>query len=62
MSFFSEFGRVTRSGFNRVIEARERQVRRYVHGELLKLDDKNLAELGYSRKELQRNFTDAAPF
>lgn len=62
MSFFSDIGRVTRSGFNRMVEARERQVRRFVNGELLKLDDRNLADLGYSRKELMRDYTDASPF
>jgi hypothetical protein len=44
-----------RSAFNRVVEARERQVARYVNGALLNLDDETLKGLGTSREELRRN-------
>ena len=39
MSFFGDVRRVTRTGFDRVISARERQARRYVNSALLNLDD-----------------------
>ena len=54
MSFFGEFRRATRAGFNRVIEARERQARRYVNGVLLSMDDETLARAGVDRKGLER--------
>lgn len=40
--------------FNRIIEARERQARRYVNGALLRLDDQSLEALGKSREQLRR--------
>lgn len=43
-----------RNAFNRMVEARERQVARYVNGALLNLDDKTLQNLGTSREELRR--------
>ncbi|CDZ59800.1 Hypothetical protein NGAL_HAMBI2605_06920 [Neorhizobium galegae bv. orientalis] len=43
-----------RNAFNRVVEARERQVARYVNGALLSLDDETLKGLGTSREELRR--------
>ncbi|CAN7370404.1 MULTISPECIES: hypothetical protein [Neorhizobium] len=43
-----------RNAFNRVVEARERQVARYVNGALLNLDDETLKGLGTSREELRR--------
>jgi len=62
MSIFADFGRATRKGYNRVIEARERQAKRYVHGALLNLDDKTLNELGYNRSDLERDHVVALPF
>lgn len=54
MSFFGEIRRVTRTGFDRMVTARERQARRYVNSALLHLDDDMLARAGYSRKELEK--------
>lgn len=42
------------NAFNRIVEARERQARRYVNGALLRLDDQSLASLGKSRDQLRR--------
>lgn len=42
------------NAFNRIIEARERQARRYVNGALLRLDDQTLETLGKSREQLRR--------
>ena len=42
-----------RNAFNRVVEARERQVSRYVQGALLNLDDQSLKALGTSRDEVR---------
>jgi len=52
MSFFENLGR-------KMVDARERQVRRYVNSSLLSLDDKTLKKAGYDRKTLRRN---SAPF
>lgn len=46
-----------RNAFQRVIEARERQARRYVNGALMGLDDKTLESLGVTREELRRKGT-----
>ncbi|MBW6422698.1 hypothetical protein KX729_14670 [Rhizobium sp. XQZ8] len=43
-----------RNAFNRMVEARERQVARYVNGALLNLDDETLKGLGTNREELRR--------
>jgi hypothetical protein len=43
-----------RNAFNRMVEARERQVARYVNGALLNLDEETLKGLGTSREELRR--------
>jgi len=43
-----------RNAFNRIVEARERQVARYVNGALLNLDEETLKGLGTSREELRR--------
>jgi hypothetical protein len=45
---------IFRNAFNRMIEARERQVSRYVNGAMLSLDDTTLKSLGTSREELRR--------
>ncbi len=37
------------------MDARQRQVRRYVNGALLMLDDETLRAHGYTREELRRN-------
>ena len=46
--------RFFQSAIERLVSARERQVRRYVNGTLLGLDDAQLAELGRSREEIRR--------
>lgn len=43
-----------RNAMNRVVEARQRQVSRYVNGAMLGLDDATLNSLGTTREELQR--------
>ncbi|KQQ36820.1 MULTISPECIES: hypothetical protein [Rhizobium/Agrobacterium group] len=43
-----------RNAMNRVVEARQRQVSRYVNGAMLGLDDATLKSLGTTREELQR--------
>jgi hypothetical protein len=43
---------IFRNAFNRVVEARERQVRRYVNGALLSFDDETLKALGHRRADL----------
>ncbi len=43
-----------RRAFDRMVEAREKQARRYVNGYLLSLDDATLAAHGYDRSELER--------
>jgi hypothetical protein len=43
-----------RNAFNRMVEARERQMTRYVNGALLSLDEQTLKNLGTSREELRR--------
>lgn len=43
-----------RNAFTRMVEARERQVARYVNGALLNLDDETLKSLGTNREELRR--------
>ena len=43
-----------RNAISNVIAARQRQAERYVTGALLRLDDKTLAEHGYSRAELSK--------
>jgi len=42
-----------RRAFDRIIEARAAQARRYVNGYLLSLDDATLAAHGYDRDELK---------
>lgn len=42
-----------RNAFNRVVEARERQVSRYVQGAILNLDDASLKALGTTRVEMR---------
>ncbi|MCB1464123.1 MAG: hypothetical protein KDJ90_17290 [Nitratireductor sp.] len=54
MSFFGEVRRATRTGFDRMISARERQARRYVNSALLHLDDATLARAGYNRKDIEK--------
>ncbi len=53
---------LVRRAFARLISARERQVRRYVNGYLLSLDDATLAAHGYDRNELSREGSAVAPF
>lgn len=62
MSFFGGIRRATRTGFDRVIDAREAQARRYVNASLLLQDDETLARVGLKRSELERNATPIALF
>lgn len=62
MSFFSDVGRITRRGYERVLNARQRQANRYVNGALLNLDDETLARAGYNRKDLQKRDRAFSPF
>jgi hypothetical protein len=41
-----------RNAFNRVVEARERQVGRYIQGAMMNLDEQSLNSLGTSRQEM----------
>lgn len=51
-----------RTAFNKMVAARERQARRYVHGALLAMDDNTLRSLGYSRSDLRKTNPDASIF
>lgn len=62
MSFFGEMRRATRTGLDRMITARERQVRRYVNSALLQFDDETLAKAGYDRKSLEKQSGIYYPF
>jgi len=42
------------NAYDRMVKARERQVRRYVNGALLQLDDDSLKMLGRTREEIGR--------
>ncbi|MBP1852306.1 hypothetical protein [Rhizobium halophytocola] len=42
------------NAYRRLVDARERQVSRYVNGALLNLDDATLSSMGTSREELRR--------
>lgn len=46
--------RFFQTAIDRLVSARERQVRRYVNATLLTLDDKQLADLGRNRDEIRR--------
>jgi uncharacterized protein YjiS (DUF1127 family) len=45
---------IFREAFDRMVAAREKQVRRYVNGHLLRLDDDALKAIGRTREELRR--------
>ncbi|MBU2486863.1 MAG: hypothetical protein KKG78_17415, partial [Alphaproteobacteria bacterium] len=47
-------GNIFQNAFDRLVSARERQVRRYVNGALLAMDDAQLKSIGRTREELQR--------
>ena len=51
-----------RDTFTRMIEARERQARRYVNGVLAGLDDETLARAGYDRDRVRRMQRSVYPF
>ncbi|WP_428640892.1 hypothetical protein [Roseibium sp.] len=51
-----------RRAFDRMIEARSAQARRYVNGYLLSLDDATLAAHGYDRKQLEREGASTSAF
>ncbi|WP_322990196.1 MULTISPECIES: hypothetical protein [unclassified Hoeflea] len=50
------------NAFNRLVAARELQVRRYVNGSLLTMDDAQLAALGRTREEIRREGSQAYLF
>ena len=45
---------VFKNAFNLMIEARERQAKRYVNSTLLSLDDNTLKSIGRSRDEIRK--------
>jgi len=51
-----------RRAFDRMIEARSAQARRYVNGYLLSLDDATLAAHGYDRDQLEREGSSTSAF
>ena len=51
-----------RRAFDRMIEARSVQARRYVNGYLLSLDDATLASHGYDREQLEREGASTSAF
>nr|WP_319383114.1 hypothetical protein [uncultured Roseibium sp.] len=53
---------LVRRAFDRMVEARSNQARRYVNGYLLSLDDATLAAHGYDRKQLEREGSLTNPF
>ena len=55
-------GSLVRRAFDRMIEARTVQARRYVNGYLLSLDDATLAAHGYDHKELERQGASVSVF
>ncbi|MEM7464850.1 MAG: hypothetical protein AAF362_19440 [Pseudomonadota bacterium] len=62
MSFFGDFGRVTRRGFERMVVARQAEAQRYVNNVLLTMDDETLARAGYSREKLLQKERAINPF
>jgi len=48
--------------FDRMIAAREKQARRYVHGALLNLDDETLTRAGFTREGLRKQGASVYPF
>lgn len=55
-------GNFFQNAFDRLVNARERQVRRYVNGALLAMDDTQLKALGRTREEIQREGAQAYLF
>ncbi|MTI45409.1 hypothetical protein JM93_01197 [Roseibium hamelinense] len=55
-------GNFVRRAFDRMVDARAKQARRYVNGYLLSLDDATLASHGYNRAELEREGADSMVF
>lgn len=53
---------IFRNAFDRIIEARERQARRYVNDALLTFDDEMLESLGRRRVDVLREGATAARF
>jgi len=45
---------IFKNALNRMVEARERQARRYVNSTLLSLDDTTLKAYGRSREEIEK--------
>jgi hypothetical protein len=54
MSFFRSFRNAASAGFARMIDARERQVRRQVQATLLNFSDETLKRAGYDRRDIIR--------
>lgn len=55
-------GGFMRRAFDRMIEARSVQARRYVNGYLLSLDDATLSAHGYDREQLEREGSATSAF
>ncbi len=55
-------GSFMRRAFDRMIEARSVQARRYVNGYLLSLDDATLSAHGYDREQLEREGSATSAF
>lgn len=55
-------GNFVRRAFDRMVEARSVQARRYVNGYLLSLDDATLASHGYDRAQLEREGSSTSAF
>lgn len=51
-----------RDTFSRMIEAREKQARRYVNGVLMGLDDETLARAGIDRSKIRHGDRTVYPF
>ncbi|MCY0095989.1 hypothetical protein [Hoeflea ulvae] len=47
-------GKFFKNALDRIVSARERQVRRYVNGVLLGMDDSQLKALGRDREDIKR--------
>ncbi len=54
MSIFSSVRRAASAGFGRMIEARQRQVNRYIDHMVLHFDDETLKGAGISRADVHR--------
>ncbi|MBL4891158.1 MAG: hypothetical protein JKX91_04930 [Rhizobiaceae bacterium] len=62
MSLFGDIGVATRNGLKKMIVAHEGSIRGHIHANLLTLTDEDLAQAGYSRKELAKTATTPFPY